>query len=132
MYPRQATDARINLNDGTCTPNPIRVGGSSPWGTIQHVTELADGIVSVSTAGHGGIWITSERERQIPANVRAIARQYAPANWYEEDCDACIPMAWFADELIATQADAVAYSMKYINVDPRMAPVRIALERRTK
>ena len=104
-----------------------RVGGSSPWDRIQTALILAPGIVSVSTAGHGGIWISPEREHQIPANVRAIARQYAPAPWYEEDCDCVIPALWFAPELEATQADFIRHCRQYANLDPRMRPLIDAL-----
>ena len=53
---------------------------SSPWGAIQDKRELAPGIWSVSTAGHGGIKLSRERNAAVPAYMRA------EGGWYEEDC----------------------------------------------
>lgn len=109
------------------------VRSHSPWGPIQSATVLAPGIVSVSTAGHGGIWLSPEREAQIPENVRAIARQYAPSPWYEEDCDSAIVALWFADEMMALNEGAfVSYSWEYANADPRMRPLVLAVVAKPK
>ncbi|MCP1757790.1 DUF7007 domain-containing protein [Bradyrhizobium elkanii] len=53
---------------------------SSPWGAIQDKRELAPGIWQVSTAGHGGIKLSRERNAAVPAYMRA------EGGWYEEDC----------------------------------------------
>jgi hypothetical protein len=53
---------------------------SSPWGAIQDKRELAPGIWSVSTAGHGGIKLSRERNAAVPDYMRA------EGGWYEEDC----------------------------------------------
>ncbi|MEY9247594.1 DUF7007 domain-containing protein [Bradyrhizobium elkanii] len=53
---------------------------SSPWGAIQDKRELAPGIWSVSTASHGGIKLSRERNAAVPKYMRA------EAGWYEEDC----------------------------------------------
>ncbi|SDK43538.1 DUF7007 domain-containing protein [Bradyrhizobium ottawaense] len=57
-------------------PCPAR----SPWGAIQTKRELAPGIWSVSTAGHGGIKLSRERNAGVPDYMRA------EGGWYEEDC----------------------------------------------
>lgn len=53
---------------------------SSPWGAIQEKRELAPGIWTVSTASHGGIKLSRERNAAVPKYMRA------EAGWYEEDC----------------------------------------------
>jgi hypothetical protein len=58
-------------------PCPAR----SPWGPIQTKSELAPGIWSVSTAGHGGIKLSRERNAAVPAYMRR------EGGWYEEDCE---------------------------------------------
>ena len=80
---------------------------NSPWGEIQHRTTLAEGIVAVSTAGHGGIWLSPERRLQLPKGARQIASTYCqkPA-WWEEDCEAMVPLYVFFDD-IAPQARPV-------------------------
>lgn len=65
---------------------------STPWGHAQSQTQLAPGIWFCSTAGHGGIWLDPERRRQMPAGHRS-------RSFYEEDCDAAIPLWWFREEL---------------------------------
>jgi hypothetical protein len=54
---------------------------TSPWGTIQSKQELAPGVWSVSTAGHGGIKLSRERNAAVPDYMRIAG------GWYEEDCD---------------------------------------------
>lgn len=78
-----------------------RIGlAASPWGPIDSHDTLAPGITLVSTSSHGGIHLDDDHERQIPVEVRHTARRpYAPAGWYEEDCDLVIPVLWFYDEL---------------------------------
>lgn len=102
------------------------LNSTSPWGKVQHLSILAPGIVSVSTASHGGIWLSPDRERRIPPAGHAIARQYAPAQWYEEDCDACIVAVCFAAEL---SPEFVAHAREHVAADPRMAPIRPLLTR---
>ncbi len=54
---------------------------TSPWGAIQGKKELAPGIWQVSTAGHGGIKLSRERNAAVPKYMRR------EGGWYEEDCD---------------------------------------------
>lgn len=68
--------------------------GSSPWGQVQRAAELAPGLHQVSTAGHGGVWLSSSRvvalKKLFPGFV-----PFAGWPWLEEDCDACIAViAW--------------------------------------
>jgi hypothetical protein len=58
-------------------PCPAR----SRWGPIQTKSELAPGVWSVSTAGHGGIKLSRERNAAVPAYLRR------EGGWYEEDCE---------------------------------------------
>ena len=54
---------------------------STPWGPAQHETQIAEGVVSVSTAGHGGYYVEPAINATIPAYLRSND------GWYEEDCD---------------------------------------------
>jgi hypothetical protein len=51
----------------------------TPWGAPRHIKKLADGIQSVSTASHGGIKLSTERNERIPDYMRNSD------GWYEED-----------------------------------------------
>jgi hypothetical protein len=57
---------------------------------------LADGIWFVSTAGHGGIWLSNERVEKLHEimgyKYPTFCRDY---QWYEEDCDWTIPVIAF-------------------------------------
>jgi len=68
-------------------------GGPSPWGAIQWLEHMSPGIDSVSTAGHGGIKLSRERNAAMPKELRR------PGGWYEEDCEAAMPMWIYADDL---------------------------------
>lgn len=54
---------------------------TSPWGAIQDKRELAPGIWQVSTASHGGIKLSRERNAAMPDYMRNAG------GWYEEDCE---------------------------------------------
>ncbi len=70
-------------------------GDASPWGTIQHVTDLGQGVFSVSTAGHGGIYVPPAMLKHIPEPDQAYAQTWSgDRHWYEEDCAAAIPLFW--------------------------------------
>lgn len=59
---------------------------STPWGSPQTQKEYAPGLVLVSTAGHGGFYVSDEWLAKMPADCRE-AKTYTGRNWYEEDCD---------------------------------------------
>ncbi|MFA6965694.1 hypothetical protein [Bosea sp. (in: a-proteobacteria)] len=52
----------------------------TPWGVSQGATVYIDGVVSHSTAGHGGFKLSAERNRKVHSLLRA------DGGWYEEDC----------------------------------------------
>jgi len=58
----------------------------SPWGKVQHCHKFCRGIYSVSTAGHGGIYVSPSLNKNIPEEYRNSS------GWYEEDLEAAIPM----------------------------------------
>ncbi len=65
----------------------------TPWGPAQHTGVLADGIICVETASHGGIWLSQARLEQVPDGI-------APLNgrsWYEEDCEWALAFVLFDD-----------------------------------
>lgn len=64
-------------NTFVSTPTPTY----SPWGGVQHATEIGPGLWSVSTAGHGGMLLSPERNAVMPDYLRA------DSGWYEEDCE---------------------------------------------
>ncbi|TDP89583.1 hypothetical protein EDF62_3336 [Leucobacter luti] len=71
----------------------IHVDSRTPWGNADHVTQPAPGISIVSTAGHGGVKLSRERNAKIPPALRQ------KNGWYEEDCESHAPFYYFADEM---------------------------------
>ena len=73
---------------------------SSPWGRVQKQQQIAPGIIWVHTAGHGGIWLSPERQAQLPAWALEIGSQYCEKpTWWEEDCEAAVVMYVFFEEI---------------------------------
>ena len=64
-------------------------GSATPWGPAQIVDEPIAGVVCVSTASHGGVWLSEERLEQMPADARSAD------GWYEEDCEAAFVVRQF-------------------------------------
>jgi hypothetical protein len=76
---------------GTNIPQSTRYPRATPWGQAESIRELAPGVALYATAGHGGIYVAPERLEEIPAEMRAATFTRSP-QWYEEDCDWCIPV----------------------------------------
>ena len=91
-------------------PNPME-GKHSPWGNIQHSTEIVPGITTVSTSSHGGIKLDRAHNAKVPKYMRA------EGGWYEEDCDWAIPFCVFETEILSGTDDE--YTIRaYANHSP--------------
>ena len=64
----------------------------SPWGPVQHAEQVAPGIWSVGTAGHGGIMLSIERNAAMPECLRR------KNGCYEEDCEWALVALFYKDE----------------------------------
>lgn len=60
---------------------------NTPWGESQSATEIADGIISYTTAGHGGIWLSCSRIDSFPKKLLPYIDVIAGESWFEEDCE---------------------------------------------
>ena len=67
----------------------------TPWGATQHYSEIAPGISQLSTAGHGGLHLSTERQLQVPPAL--LIETFAGLPWYEEDCDWALVALAFPD-----------------------------------
>lgn len=76
--------ADLDAQRGTWGTAGVAVGVRTPWGQAQSANEMAEGVTSVSTAGHGGVKLSPERNAVIPAALRNRS------GWYEEDCEVSI------------------------------------------
>ena len=62
----------------------------TPWGSPQDVEELAEGVLRVATAGHGGLVLSRKRWNSLPVEVRA---SFFNATYAEEDFEEPIALA---------------------------------------
>jgi len=70
---------------------------TTPWGPAQQSERIAPGIVSYSTAGHGGIHLSELRQAELLRQLPGV-NTWAGGPWYEEDCDWCLPAIVFEAE----------------------------------
>lgn len=75
---------RVDRENAEWGRTKIEIGSNTPWGKADYVKELAEGVVTVSTPGHGGIKLSRTRNKAIPVGLR---NQDA---WYEEDAESYI------------------------------------------
>lgn len=80
----------------------------TPWGSPQHVEQLAPGIWLAQTGSHGGFYLDADQNGQVPEAWRnASFNGQAAAGWYEEDCDWCLVALTYPHLFTVTQlADA--------------------------
>jgi hypothetical protein len=73
---------------------------SSPWGTIQHSTQIAPGLRLVSTASHGGLLLTGKAATRLQISPAALALgSFGGTDYgFEEDIDWAI-LAWEIPQL---------------------------------
>lgn len=71
----------------------LRIGDSSPWGTIEEKYTLGGSMVYVRTKEHGGVYVPPELNAQIPDELRE------EDGWYEEDVAQAIPRYFLAEHL---------------------------------
>ena len=72
------------------------MGRFTPWGEADGQETLAEGIISYSTPSHGGIYLSPERVKQLPAGLKNFLNDL---RWWEEDCDWCVPYIIFKDDI---------------------------------
>ncbi|MBI3352654.1 MAG: hypothetical protein HY036_08750 [Nitrospirae bacterium] len=58
----------------------------SPWGAVQQTKVIAEGLVFVKTASHGGLKLNRALNKRVPEYMRR------KGGWYEEDSESAIPV----------------------------------------
>lgn len=76
----------------------------SPWDAVHHAERLAPGLYSVSTASHGGLWLSPERMK-VFRELFPTFEGYAGLPWLEEDCDICMGVIAFYHDFSAASLD---------------------------
>jgi hypothetical protein len=86
----------------------MKKNSSTPWGPAQSVSEIIPGMWHVSTAGHGGIYVSPELYAQMPSYMKATP--YSSAGWFEEDIDWVLPFVVFEKQIREQATDAQTLS----------------------
>jgi hypothetical protein len=93
----------------------------TPWGNAETETKLADGMILVSTARHGGIYLGRQRWDELKREFPNFVPFGGAAPWLEEDCDAALAVIlWpdcFSREAVyhaTAQARASAYLGQFV------------------
>ena len=68
----------------------------TPWGPSTSIERVAPGIAFVSTASHGGFMLSPDRQAAMPASLKPFT---GDRRFWEEDCDAALVAARFADDM---------------------------------
>lgn len=89
-----------------------QLGGRSPWGRIDHIEKLADGILHVSTPEHGGAWLSQERLDAMRLDERSAD------GWYEEDCEMAFVIRRFADEIEMSDDEYMELMVRVLSQRP--------------
>jgi hypothetical protein len=79
--------------------NPVNKPTSSPWGAIQDAEQVFAGVWQVSTASHGGFYLSAERREAMPQKyIQASFNGQGRTGWFEEDCDWSLVCLSFPEE----------------------------------
>ena len=85
----------------------------TPWGKAQSFTNVADGIVAVSTASHGGYHVFDGAlaviKKRFPGYV-----PFAGEGWYEEDCDWAIVELCFPEHFPPEAQNHARKTLEYM------------------
>lgn len=77
-------------------------GAWSPWGQVQGpARKILDGVYSVSTAGHGGIVLSTDRAAFVNDLFPLFQPFTGDSRYWEEDEDWAVPTLAFAREIVA-------------------------------
>jgi len=64
---------------------------NTPWGLSQSTSKIAYGVISVSTAGHGGLGVSKVQARKLLSDAALLCANYSNGYyWFEEDCQCCV------------------------------------------
>jgi hypothetical protein len=92
---------------------------NTPWGPAQTAQDIGRGVIAVTTASHGGLFVPDELLPAISPTGQAEARRWCGSpNWYEEDCclayvAVALPELFTGDQLDAARFTLARYPSTY-------------------
>ncbi len=73
---------------------------NTPWGMSDESEKLAEGIINYSTPSHGGIRLSTERQKEL-GQLGPVTNYLNSKEWWEEDCDWVVPYLFFREAIKA-------------------------------
>lgn len=83
---------------------------STPWGKAQTRQEIVAGVVEITTARHGGLWVSKSRLTDMPDSLRSLGDPHKP-QFFEEDCAYAAVLLAF-DDVIRAEAGRMGTSVE--------------------
>lgn len=108
--------------------NALRVGDESPWGEIDYLDQIAEGIYQVETPSHGGVMMDVHSDF-VKEDLSDPAWDVGEGwhNWLCFEEDAAYAVAFW--ELLNTESDLDWYYEPYENDPDRLEEIwRTAIE----
>lgn len=97
----------------------------SPWGPVQTCDELAKGLLAVSTAGHGGIYVPAKQLHRIRPEWRAYAARWSGSEqWYEEDCAWALVALSIPEAFDASARGSALSTLSWLEREGILVPAR--------
>lgn len=59
---------------------------NTPWGDSQLLEPVCEGIINVSTVGHGGLRVLLDKASKMPVPLRNLGTKDFRCWWFEQDC----------------------------------------------
>lgn len=97
----------------------VGVGSVTPWGAAQYADAIGGaGVVAVSTASHGGLYVPRELLPLVSEEGRAYAQKYTQSeHWYEEDCGWAYVAEAFPEIFTAEQREHARLTLEWMHRD---------------
>lgn len=103
---RIKTAGRLRRSVSASPSSTRRSAMRTPWGPAQDIKELAEGILDIGTASHGGIKLDAARNAIVPESFRRAG------GWYEEDCEWALVAMVFPEAFSEKDREAARYRVR--------------------
>jgi len=102
-----------------------------PWGEINDVWRIGDGIYQIDAARHGGIYVSPRRYAEIPDILRVVS--FTRDQYFEEDASVAAAHVAFPGQLDQDLPEAIAQTRDYLITSAAEDPhIHAVLSRRVQ